>query len=63
MAVAGHSVVANFAPVTCCNCFLTYGDFWQTYCGQIEKIVEWCQRHGLILTEKDSVRIVEVGVG
>ena len=52
MAVAGPSVVTEFIapPNTCLGCYTTYGEFCVIYCGNF--IVEWCQRHGLLLKEK-----------
>ena len=54
MAVAGPSVELESipTPTTCQDCYLTYGEFCVTYSGHIHKIVEWCQRHDLILKEK-----------
>ena len=54
MAVAGPSGSTQSlpTPTTCADCYLTYGDFCVTYSGHIDKLVEWCQRHGLILKEK-----------
>ena len=54
MAVAGPSVVTEFiaTPNTCLDCYTTYGEFCVIYCGNLQKIVEWCQHHGLLLKEK-----------
>ena len=54
MAVAGPSVVTEFIapPNTCLDCYTTYGEFCVIYCGNFQKIVEWCQRHGPLLKEK-----------
>ena len=54
MAVAGPSVVTEFIapPNTCLDCYTTHGEFCVIYYGNFQKIVEWCQRHGLLLKEK-----------
>ena len=38
--------------VSCENCFISYGDFCVTYSGNIQLIIGFAQRHGLILKEK-----------
>ena len=39
-------------PISCPNCFISYGDFCVTYSGKIQLLFDFAQRHGLILTEK-----------
>ena len=39
-------------PISCQNCFISYGDFCVTYSGKIQLLFDFAQRHGLILTEK-----------
>ena len=41
----------------CLECFVTYGGFCVIYSGQIDKLIGWCQRHGLLLKEKKSVMV------
>lgn len=54
MAVAGPSSVSEglSIPTTCSECFLTYGEFCQTYGANTEKLIHWCQRHAILLSEK-----------
>ena len=39
--------------IQCSECFVSYGDFCVIYSGHIEKLILWCQRHGLILKQKE----------
>ena len=39
-------------PVHCSDCDVGYGQFFHLYSGQIEKIVQYCQSHGVLLSEK-----------
>ena len=34
------------------KCFVSYGDFCAIYTGEIEKLIDLCQKHGVILKEK-----------
>ena len=44
--------------VTCENCFISYGDFCILYSGNIELLVTYAQRHGLILSEKSALIVI-----
>ena len=39
-------------PVTCSDCVVGYGQFYHLYSGQFEKIVQYCQAHGVLLSGK-----------
>ena len=39
--------------LTCPDCFIGYGQFWLSYSGKLDKLVRYCQDHGLILSEKE----------
>ncbi|XP_068237043.1 uncharacterized protein [Palaemon carinicauda] len=47
-------------PVSCGDCFLSYGEFVLAYSGNIEKLVDLCQRHNLILQNKNCPHCHEV---
>ena len=50
---ASDSILGPETDVQSCpNCFLSYGDFCVVYSGKIELLIEFSQRHGLILKEK-----------
>ena len=39
-------------PVNCSDCVVGYGQFYHLYSGQFEKIVQYCQAHGVLLSGK-----------
>ena len=54
MAVASTStsVTPENLPVRCENCTICYGDFCYLYTAYTEKLLKYCQDHGVILAEK-----------
>ena len=39
-------------PVNCSDCVVGYGQFYHLYSSQFEKIVQYCQSHGVLLSGK-----------
>ena len=41
----------TWSPISCENCFLSYGDFCVLYSGKSDFLLAFAQQHGVILTE------------
>ena len=58
MAVASTSASSSASflpqnlPIVCEDCFISYGDFCYLYTGDTDKLIKYCQNHGVILSEK-----------
>ena len=49
---SSSAVIEPHGPISCENCFFSYGDFCVLYSGKSDLLLAFAQQHGVILSKK-----------